>query len=62
MVGVEVRTMAASQNQPFSREKVAVRIDAEVKCRSIFTASIVNVFQSFFADRQEFAFIIGRSG
>ena len=62
MIGIEVRTVASSQNQPFSREKVAVRIDTKIECRSVFTASVVNVFQCFFADRQEFALIIGRSG
>lgn len=54
MVGVEVRTMATSENQSLAGEKMAIRIDAEIKSCRIFSSSVMNVFQCLFADGKEF--------
>ncbi len=62
MIGVEVRAMAPSENQSLAGEKMAVRVDAEVKCGSVFSSSVMNVLQCFLTDREEFTFIICRSG
>ena len=62
MVGVEVRTMATPENQSLAGEKMAIRIDAEIKSCCVFSSSVMNIFQRFLADRKEFTFIISRSG
>ena len=49
MVGVEVRTMATPENQSLAGEKMAIRIDAEIKSCRIFSSSVMNVFQCLFA-------------
>ena len=60
MVGVEVRTMATPENQSLAGEKMAIRIDAEIKSCRVFSSSVMNVFQCLFADGKEFTFIISR--
>ena len=62
MVGVEVRTMATPENQSLAGEKMAIRIDAEIKSCRVFSSSVMNVFKCLFADGKEFTFIISRSG
>ena len=61
MVGVQVGAVATAENQSFSGEKTAFGIDSQIDGNSIFPALIMSVLQRLFADRKEFAFIVGRS-
>ena len=61
MVGVQVGAVATAENQSFSGKKTAFGIVSQIDGNSIFPALIMSVLQRLFADRKEFAFIVGRS-
>ena len=56
-----IGSMTTSQNQPFSRKKTAIGILLQIKRDGIHTAGIMDIVQSFLADRNKLALIICRT-